>query len=377
MKIIKPLNTPINNWNSSKTYGLSELVTYSGNTYASLLDGNKNNNPLSSSGKWKLSFNTNDINLVLNIETDFLSNLGSEENLQQFEGEVLDEILNPIENYDVIRFIHKPYSISTGTTLTQSDIWFYFYFLIQNWDSGKTYEKNELIKYNGNKYISLDILNKNNNPLTSPTKWELYYGLEYVQDYRPQDISSRENELMLKQSTDSFFRLEFYKTPHILNEYEEIIGYEPPTRVNRKLVFSRNLSLPLGEKMFYNTLSGYVNLPVFNGNNYRNKENMYLFWFEQEDVFIETNLSGTTSGNTFFMTAKFYNAKNGNIVDFTNSGFTQNYEVTEESDMYYQVDIDRTNHTYEISNYNGITKGTRVGTVSGTTINAVKFYEKR
>jgi hypothetical protein len=44
--------------------------------------------------------------------------------------------------------------------------------------------------------------------------------------------------------------------------------------------------------------------------------------------------------------------------------------------MYYQVDIDRTNHTYEISNYNGITKGTRVGTVSGTTINAVKFYEK-
>jgi hypothetical protein len=103
---------------------------------------------------------------------------------------------------------------------------------------------------------------------------------------------------------------------------------------------------------------------------------MYLFWFEQEDVFIETNLSGTTSGNTFFMTAKFYNAKNGNIVDFTNSGFTQNYEVTEESDMYYQVDIDRTNHTYEISNYNGITKGTRVGTVSDITINAVKFYEK-
>lgn len=314
MKIIKPLNTPINNWNSSKTYGLSDLVTYSGNTYASLLDDNKNNNPLSSSGKWKLSFNTNDFNLVLNIETDFLSNLGSEENLQQFEGEVLDDILNPIENYEVIRFIHKPYS-ANGSSIIQSDIWFYFYFL-----SGST----------------------------------------YVQDYTPQDISSRENELMLKQSTDSFFRLEFYKTPHILDSNGQVIGYESPTRINRKLVLSRNLSLPLGEKMFYNTLNGYVHLPVFNGNNYRNKENMYLFWFEQEDVFIETNLSGTTLGNTFFLTAKFYNAKNGNIVDFTNSGFTQNYEVTEESDMYYQVDIDRTNHTYEISNYNGITKGSRV-----------------
>jgi hypothetical protein len=157
---------------------------------------------------------------------------------------------------------------------------------------------------------------------------------------------------------------------------DRVIGYESPTRVNRKLVFSRNLALPLGEKMFYNTLNGYIHLPVFNGNNYRNKENMYLFWFEQEDVFVETNLSGTPSSNTFFMTAKFYNAKNGNIVDFTNSGFTQSHVVIEESDMYYQVDIDRINHTYQISNYNGIIKGSRVGTVSGTTINAVKFYEK-
>jgi hypothetical protein len=278
----------------------------------------------------KIIKSTNDINLVLNVETDFLTNLGSEENLQQFEGEVLDEILNPIENYEVIRFIHEPYNIS-GTTITQSDIWFYFYFLT---------------------------------------------GSTYVQDYVPQGISSRENELMLKQSTDSFFRLEFYKTPHILNNNGQVIGYESPTRVNRKLVFSRNLALPLGEKMFYNTLNGYIHLPVFNGNNYRNKENMYLFWFEQEDVFVETNLSGTPSSNTFFMTAKFYNAKNGNIVDFTNSGFTQSHEVIEESDMYYQVDIDRINHTYQISNYNGTIKGSRVGTVSGTTINAVKFYEK-
>jgi hypothetical protein len=278
----------------------------------------------------KLIKGTNDVNLVLNVETDFLTNLGSEENLQQFEGEVLDEVLNPIENYEIIRFIHEPYSIGTGTTLTQCDIWFYFYFL-----------------NNGS----------------------------YVQDYSPQGISSKENELMLKQSTESFFRLEFYKTPGTVTN--NVLTCEPPTRVNRKLIFSRNLTLPLGEKMFYNTLNGYIHLPVFNGNNYRNKENMYLFWFEEENVFDETNLSGTTTGNTFFMTAKFYNAKNGAIVDFTNSGYTQNHEVVEESDMYYQVDINRANHTYQIYKYNGVTKGERVGRVSGTTINAVKFYEKQ
>ena len=175
---------------------------------------------------------------MLNTETDFQTNLGWEESLAEFETEVLSDIINPVENYETVRYIHKPY---TSSGVTQTDIWFYFYFL-----SGST----------------------------------------YVQDYTPQDISSRENELMLKQSTESFFRLEFYKTPGVVNG--NTLSCEPPTRVNRKLVFSRNLSLPLGEKMFYNTLNGYVHLPVFNGNNYRNKENMYLFWFDDETAFLST-----------------------------------------------------------------------------------------
>jgi hypothetical protein len=250
---------------------------------------------------------------------------------------VLSDIINPIENYENIRYIHKPYTgITSNTGDTQCDIWFYFYFL-----SGGT----------------------------------------YVQDYTPQGISSIENELMLKQSTESFFRLEFYKTPGVVTN--NVLRCQPPTRVNRKLAFSRNLSLPLGEKMFYNTLNGYVHVPVFNGNNYRNKENMYLYWFEDESVLQETNLSGSTTGNTFFMTAKFYNAKEGTIIDFANNLFTSGYTATgftEATDMYFQVDIDKINHTYVISRFVGTT-GTsvtsRVGTVSGSTLTTpITFFEK-
>ena len=267
------------------------------------------------------------INLLLNTETDFLQNLGSEENLQQFEGEVLRDIINPIENYEVVRYIHEPYEFQSG--LTQCDIWFYFYFLTT--------------------------------------------GFTYVQDYSPVGISYQENELLLKQTTKSFFRLEFYKTPTIVTN--NTMTCEAPTRLNRKLVFSRDLSLPIGEKLYYNQLRGNIHVPVFTGNNYRNKENMYLFWFEDESVLEGTNFSGTTTGNTFFMTAKFYDAKNGSILDFANDSFNISHSYNESNDFYYQVDINKINHTYVVSKFNG-TKGTRIGNVSGSTINAIKFYEK-
>ena len=65
-----------------------------------------------------------DLNIILNQETDFQTNAGWQENLVAFEDEILSTILNPIENYETIRYIHKPY-VSSG--VTQTDIWFYFY----------------------------------------------------------------------------------------------------------------------------------------------------------------------------------------------------------------------------------------------------------
>lgn len=325
-----------------------------------------------------------DLNLLLNTETDFQTNLGWEESLAEFETEVLSDIINPVENYETVRYIHKPY---TSSGVTQTDIWFYFYF-----QSGGT----------------------------------------YVQDYSPQDITPRENENMLKQATESFFRLEFYKTPGTVSG--TTLTCEPPTRQNRKLIFAKNLSLPLGEKYFYNTLNGYIHVPVFKGSNYSNKENMYLFWFADESVLTETNISGTTtldkytlvntgsttykltylnnlgiktnltlSGNstqvftgvtnqnfdirevitsydrnyvhgtnTFFMTAKFYNAKDGSIIDFTNDSYSTGHTITEQNDMYYQVDINKTDYSYQVYFYNGVVKCEEVG----LTNKPIMFFER-
>ena len=259
-------------------------------------------------------------NLIINKEQDFLNDLGWQENMIQFEDEVLSTIINPIENYETVRYIHKPYDTEvSGLTFSQTDIWYNFYFL-----SGWT----------------------------------------YTQDYNVVGIDTHENAKMLKQATQSFFRLEFYKTPHVSGT-----TYEPPTRVNRKLSFAKNLSLPLGEKYFYtgNNINEDIFFPVFMGSNYRNKENMYLFWFQDESVLSETVLSG----DTFWMTVKFYNANDGTIIDFVNRPIIRGYEVVESTDMYYKLVIDRTDYSYQYYRYTGST-GTRVGESN----DPIKFYQK-
>jgi hypothetical protein len=79
--------------------------------------------------------------------------------------------------------------------------------------------------------------------------------------------------------------------------------------------------------------------------------------------------------NTFFMTAKFFDANDGQILDFVNSGHTTSYNITEEKDMYYQIDFDNFDRTYQIYKYTGITKLDRIGT-GNTTNNSILFYEK-
>ena len=254
----------------------------------------------------------NDIKLVLGNTQDFKTDAGWDETFDEFEKQSLEKIINPTENYETVRYIHKPYVSSNG--IEQCDIWFYFHFL------------------NGTGYT---------NSL----------------DYNLVGITPKENVKMLKQSTESFFRLEFFKTPN----------NDSPDRTNRRLVFAKNLSLPLGEKFYYTTLNDYIFVPVFMGSNYKNKENMYLFWFEDDSSLNETTLTG----NTFWMTAKFYNGKDGSILDFTTTGLTPTQEVNETNDMYYQMVIDRTNYTYEIFKYNGTT-GNRIGESN----DPIMFYEK-
>lgn len=248
-----------------------------------------------------------DQNIVLNNETDFKTDLGWGENFVQYEKEVLKSIVNPIVNYETIRFKHEPYT--TLNTTLQSDIWYYFYFL-----------------------NNLD---------------------EYGLNYNNIGIDNSENSALPKRVSNSFFRLEFFKT---LND-------DTPNRTNRKLVITRNLPLPLGEKMLYLNDNVRINVPVFNGNNFKNKEIMYLFWFYDDSVFEEEILQGSV----FWMSARFYNATDGLITDFTNKDVIG--EVIEEDDIYYKVIINKIDQHYIVRDF--------IEDRVGPTDNPIRFYQRR
>ena len=95
---------------------------------------------------------------------------------------------------------------------------------------------------------------------------------------------------------------------------------------------------------------------------------MYLFWFLDDTALEDVNLTG----NTFFVTAKFYNAEDGSILDFVKSDIgTTN--VNEENDMYYKIVIDKSDFSYQVYRYENGIQGTRIGE-SG---DPIKFYEKK
>ena len=251
-------------------------------------------------------------NIVLNSETNFRTDLGWEESFQEFEKDTLESIINPAVNFETVRYAHKSCTGGTGN-IEQMDIWFYFYF------------------YN------------NQNPPTH------IGGLNY--EYI--GLTPEKNAKVLRQDNDSFFRLEFYKVPEGQN----------PNSTNRKLVFTKHLPIPLGEKVLYSPNNNYIYVPVFMGSNFRNKENMYLFWFQDNTV-----MDGTLmSGNTFYMTVKFFNTIDGQTSSFTNYDKIYSGVTTEETDVYYKMVIDRTDYTYMI--YSGVTE-VRVG----CSTNPIRFY---
>lgn len=251
-----------------------------------------------------------DKTILLNKQTDFKTDLGWEESFQEFEKDTLKSIINPSVNFETVRYIHK--SCIGPQNIEQSDIWFYFYFF------------------------------NNENPQTHAGG--LNY--EYV------GLTNEVNSKVLRENNESFFRLEFYKVPEGQN----------PNSANRKLVFTKHLPIALGERVKYSPTNEYIFVPVFMGSNFRNKENMYLFWFQDNTV-----VDGTLiSGNTFYMTARYFNTIDGSTTSFTTNDKSSSDIVNEETDVYYRMEIERTGYTYTISS--GATE-------FGCSTNPIRFYE--
>ena len=58
----------------------------------------------------KILYKNIDQSLLFNTETEFRTNAGWEENFLVYQDQILKSIINPIENYETVRYIHEPYN---------------------------------------------------------------------------------------------------------------------------------------------------------------------------------------------------------------------------------------------------------------------------
>ena len=268
--------------------------------------------------KIKLVQNTQEKELVIPMSTTF-DFVGQDMAITEYESQIVDEIINPIDDFEVTRFSHKTYS----STLTSANYEFYF--------------------FNGD----LTSPQVNVTATTNANNWVL--------DYTGATFTDNELYYYANSFKRSFFKLDFY---------------DSVSADTQQLYFTVILPTYEGE-----TKNGYIGVspsftqvdvkkPKFVLDFIGDKEGFFFYWLKNR-TYLDID--------KFYMTAKFFNAKVGQFTRMMTSpqGFlpsTGKFTFNQEQYFYYGVNMDYNDYEYDIFNVVG---GARVG----TTTTPIKWYE--
>jgi len=260
--------------------------------------------------------NDKQINIPVELTWDYL---GMDMAIDEYESEVITEVIGVGRDFEVSRFSHAP---ATGTTdMTQVNYEFYFY-------SGGS--------------------------LSDISNWRMNYISE---GFTPQEIYYYTNNF-----SNSFFKLDLYDTPDEKRQKNYIT-----------IIIPTQQGLNMTTQMQRTTVS--IKKPQFVLDFIGDKEGFFIYWLKNRK-FLDIS--------TFFMTAKFYNAKTGQFTkmmtghgsnpdDLTNgpqaylpSVGQGKYNFDNTQYFYYTVKLDYPTQTYQIFNTNNQRLGTNI---------PIKWYE--
>ena len=256
------------------------------------------------------------INIPVRLTWDYL---GLDMAINEYETQVIKEVVGVGRDFEVSRFAHEP---ATGTT-DNTEINYEFYF------------------YSGG---SLDDI----------TSWNIDYMSE---GFTPQDLYYFNNNF-----SNSFFKLDFYDTPDEKRQTNYLT-----------IIIPTQQGLKMDTQMQRNVVS--VKKPKFILDYVGDKEGFFIYWLKKK-TFLDID--------TFYMTAKFFNAKTGQFtkmmtgrgddpLDNTNGpqsninpGTENKYDFDNLLYFYYTVKLDYQKQTYQVFNTYGQRLGTNI---------PIKWYE--
>ena len=258
--------------------------------------------------------------LVIPIELTW-DYLGLDQSIDEYETEIIKKVTGTYGDFEVTRFAHAPVVVSdpfTDNAFEFTDIQYEF-----NFYSGGTLD---------------DSANWRNNYMSEGfTTDEIYY-------YR-------------NNFSNSFFKLDFYDNVDEKRQTNYLTIIIPTQQgLTMDTIMQRT---PVKIKRPYFVLD-YVG----------DKEGFFIYWLKKRNFL---------NVKTFFMTAKFYDAKNGyftkmmNVPQSSISGDKFVFDSTQY--FYYRVELDYEKHNYQVFNMNPTqTLYSNLGGRAGATI-PIKWYE--
>ena len=243
---------------------------------------------------------------------------GTNDTIEIFENEILKKIINPIDDFETVRYSHQTWNDSIDN-IEKTSINYEFYFYSASTNSSVTAE-------------------------TNSNNW--------VVDYRANGLTTRNIYFDDKVFSNSFFKLDFYDTKNTTNQQIYLTIIIP----------SRN-----GETLRTNFGYKTINIlkPKFLLDFVGNKEGYYLYWLKSTE-FIEID--------RLYMTAKYFDVQSGQFIKMMtrSQGELENkFNFNQEDYFYYVVDLDLNNYTYNINDESIGGVLNRVG----TTTTPIKWYE--
>ena len=259
---------------------------------------------------YRFTLNDNDtfINIPIEIKWDFS---GHDDSIELYEDEVIKEIIGVPYDFEVARFSHKPYLKSTRT-----DINYQFNFF-DNTPTGS------------------DIMT------ATAADWK--------PTYLNEGFNSNQIYYYEKPFRNSFFKLDFYDTNDTTTQiiYFTIII---PVQQGASELASISPIIP----------DVNIRIPQFKLDFVGDKEGFFIYWVKDLK---------TINLKTFYMSAKFFNARVGGFMRMMTtpqSIIPNKFNFNTSQYFYYKVELDYTDFTYSVYDYNNI----RVGTDS-----SIKWYE--
>jgi len=242
---------------------------------------------------------------------------GQQDGIEQYEASIIEEILNTDQDFEVSRFEHKSYPTQTKeATSIHYEFWLY----------------------------NPTLVNTASTITAISGTWENSYTTKFSK-----------NEIYFQRANfkKSFWKLDLYDSPSSIQQQNYI-----------------TIILPTHQGLLQTTQIGFfpnilIKKPKYVLDYLGDKEGFFIYWLKKRNYL---------DLDTFYMSAKFFNADIGQFIRMmntpqTNLSNTSNpFTFDQEQYFYYKVKLDYLTQKYEVFTYPGIAR-------VGTETSPIKWYE--